>query len=343
VLLGGGDPYSAAELLVVERQIGWQRAEALLMYNPPWTLAIILPFCFLPYTAARSLWFLLLALGLLYAGDWVWRNYGGLASQRWVSSIAVLLFAPAYQALILGQISPLVLIGLVGFVSAIERKRYLPAGFFGLLIATKPHLVFLFWLVLILWIFRIRYWKLLISIGIFLAGPVLLVSVWRPSLLFDFFELVSSGRQLLWVTPTLGMLLRAITGFRATWPQFVPCILGTAACLILWNCSWKANFSWRRYLVPILLLSTMTTLFAWAFDMVVLSPCVLILLIWFLKSPARNCWILIVLVLTDVLYIQVLWATKNEYFTLWVPWVFALLALVKWRFSHDRSLRLRVG
>ena len=44
ILVTGGNPYSPLELLAVEKQGGLSQQQPTLIYNPPWTLAMISPF-----------------------------------------------------------------------------------------------------------------------------------------------------------------------------------------------------------------------------------------------------------------------------------------------------------
>jgi hypothetical protein len=73
----------------------------------------------------------------------------------------VLTFAPAYLVLILGQIGPLILLGLVGFLLCARDKHWKWAGAFTILISIKPHLLYLFWIALVLWIIEKRQWQLM--------------------------------------------------------------------------------------------------------------------------------------------------------------------------------------
>ena len=43
----GGNPYDPAAMLQEQRQAGWQQSRPVMMYNPPWTLALAMPLGFL--------------------------------------------------------------------------------------------------------------------------------------------------------------------------------------------------------------------------------------------------------------------------------------------------------
>src|SRR5438128_2601871 len=73
----GENPYDPDKLLPLERSIGRDTDEAIMMWNPPWTLALAMPFGLMDGRAAQLLWLL---LGFLFIGggaDWLWRIYDG--------------------------------------------------------------------------------------------------------------------------------------------------------------------------------------------------------------------------------------------------------------------------
>ena len=49
---GGGNPYDANQLLVLQRSVGWDEELALMMWNPPWAIPLVTPFGWLPYDLA---------------------------------------------------------------------------------------------------------------------------------------------------------------------------------------------------------------------------------------------------------------------------------------------------
>src|SRR5215510_4874662 len=74
LLLAGNNPYSTAELSVLQRPFTGSETP-LIMWNPPWTLSLLLTFGLLDYSASRWLW-LILNLGLLlFSARWLWNRY----------------------------------------------------------------------------------------------------------------------------------------------------------------------------------------------------------------------------------------------------------------------------
>src|SRR5258707_7696020 len=54
--LAGQNPYAGSAVWAVQHDLGFQFQGPVMMYNPPWGLAIALPFGLLPYRVALMLW-----------------------------------------------------------------------------------------------------------------------------------------------------------------------------------------------------------------------------------------------------------------------------------------------
>lgn len=321
VLLSGGDPYNSAEMLQIQRSVGWKAPDPLMMWNPPWTFIFVLPFAVMPYWTARGIFLLIQGAALVTAADYTWRRFGGPDRSRWIAWLAAVLYLPCMMALYLGQINPLVLAGLVGFLWATDRRNYFAAGAMTLPIAVKPHLLYLFWVFLLLWIWQERRWMVLVGLGVSLLvalSPVLLL---RPSVVTSYFEALTSVRgPAIWMAPSLGVALMVAFSPMLVWLRFVPTLLG--ALCALWLCwRWRGVFSWDRHMIPVLLLSIVTTSFCWMFDWLVLLPVVLVILIRFQRSPGQNWWLLVGLLSTQVLVVLLRYLIEgyNDFYTLWLP------------------------
>ena len=68
LLLQRSNPYDVGLLLEAERIIGWEATVPILMWNPPWTLVIIIPFTLFPFQVASILWLAInMAIAILCA------------------------------------------------------------------------------------------------------------------------------------------------------------------------------------------------------------------------------------------------------------------------------------
>ena len=163
LILTGANPYDPAALFTLQHEYGCPDDRPIMMYNPPWTLPFVLPFAWLDYGTARLLW-LLVHLGLvLVCADLAWRLYGGSPARRWLAWGLAFAFFPMLIALRMGQIGPLMLAGLVGFLWFVRQGRFGWAGLALLPVLVKPQLFHVVGLALLFWTIRERRWSLLLG------------------------------------------------------------------------------------------------------------------------------------------------------------------------------------
>src|SRR6266545_3516826 len=158
LLINGGNPYSPVEVFELQRSVGISASKPLLMWSPPWTLSFVLPFGAMDVLFSQFSWLLLHVFLILVSARKLWVIYGQSERNSYLPWIVTLTFIPVWFVLILGQISPLILLGIVGFLHFEKKKSCFLAGVSTTLIAVKPHLVYLFWIGLILWTWNQRRW-----------------------------------------------------------------------------------------------------------------------------------------------------------------------------------------
>ena len=272
VLLAGGNPYSPAAILAAEKPTGFAGKQPLLMWNPPWTLPFLLPFGAFSYAQASAAWLLLNLVIVFACADFLWRQYGGDTRRRWLGWLLAASFFPLLTALGLGQIGPLILLGLTLFLRY-QTSRPLLAGAATVLIAVKPQLLYLFWMVLLLDCVRRRRWRLLAGAGGGLALASLLPLWLNPHLWRNYLDLAGSGEVLRNPSPNFGTLLRMQLGNYA-WLQYVPLLVGIAWVVPFWRAR-RTVWDWSGHLPIVLLVSLVTTAYGWLFDQIVLLPAVM--------------------------------------------------------------------
>ncbi|MGE5204302.1 MAG: glycosyltransferase family 87 protein [Chlamydiota bacterium] len=284
VLLAGGNPYSPSTMLAVEAATGRADKRPLLMWNPPWTLPFILPFGVLSYNWASAVWLLLNLVTVFACGDFLWRQYAGDPRRRWLGWLLAASFFPLLTALGLGQIGPLILLGLTLFLRY-QTKRPLLAGAATILIALKPQLLYLFWVALLLENLQRPRWKLVAGVALAFLTATALPLLLNPKLLHQYLQLAAGGAVLSNPSPAFGTLLRMRWGDHA-WLQFVPSFLGLGWAVIFW---WtrRREWNWPGYLPLLLLVSLVTTAYGWLFDQVVLLPALMQLAVPLARSARR--------------------------------------------------------
>ena len=335
LLCHGANPYDVRSLLRMEKTTGWVLSEAVVPWNPPWALSIMIPFSFLPFVYAKWVWTAVNGFLILALADYWWRLYGGTLEHRMASWLAALWFFPCIVALYFGQTSLIVLAGVTGIEWSLRRRKTPWLSFFILLAALKPHLLLPMWLILILWLTRQKQWKMLAwaSSGIVLACIV--VGSFRPEVYSDYVLRVTSIQgPVIWATPTIGTALRVAFPNIPKWIVFLPGFCGLLLSMIFLR-RLRGAFTWKRHLDLILLLSLTTASYAWIFDWAILLPIVIRVLVWFGSSPRQQWSSMGGLVCAMIVFV---WEQARGLFPLgavWFPW--GLMLVYVWaRRQQDR-------
>jgi hypothetical protein len=331
LLLNGGNPYSPSELFDAQRQIGWSQPEPLVMWNPPWTLSFIFPFGLVDYETAQFAWFLLHAVVVFVGAQLLWRTYGGDSQNSRYAWLSVLTFAPTYFVLLLGQIGALMLLGLLGFLIFAGKRAWALAGASMTLVSVKPHLLYLLWLALFMWLAKERQWKFFLGLvvsGVIVMSVPLLFNMEIYSRYVELIETAGVLRPLVWATPSLGTVLGEFLAIHDMWIRWLPSVLGGLWFLWYWS-RHAGTWDWVSELPLILLVSVATASFAWTFDHIVLLPAVIQGAVWTAKSGGkqqRRLVIGIYLALAAILLVAKV-IVRNDFWYFWVAPAFLLFYL----------------
>jgi hypothetical protein len=310
------------------------------MWNPPWLLLWILPLLLVPFKVAVFAWLLLNLLLLLVCGSVVWRLLASARIQHrmpvaWVATMA---FVPGLLAIRVGQVSMLLLVGVVGFLScALENKPFL-AGMFLALTTIKPHVLYLLWIAVAWWVITERQWKVALGIGATMAVSLSALTVISPTWLAEYQRALQSP-PLHWASATMGTILRLLI-FK-DWPdaQFLPSVVG-GLLFVGYLLIKRPRLNWRTALSPLLLASVATAAYGWTFDQIVLLVPYLQIVTGMLgdELQTRVRWKRpVVASLLAIAAIMVIGnrLSINEFFYFWVPW--ALAAAYAYAQAHVES------
>lgn len=308
------NPYDPERIQQLEREAG-RTEDGILMWNPPWTLALVMPLGLLDVRTAHLLWLALQFAVVAWCADALWRLYGGARARRGIAWLLAFTFLPTIFSLTAGQIAPLVLLGAVLFLVAIRQGRDFLAGAALVLLAIKPHLAYLFWITLLLWSIRERRWTLLA--GGLLAGlaAVAVALACNPDVLGQYWQTFTSRPPAQYRSPTLGTALRLLLGEGSFRLQFLALIPGLIWLVPYWL-RHRAAWDWSERLPTLFLVSMLTAAYgAWPFDLVLLLvPVVQVAAC--LRSPALAA-ALAYLAIDAVALVQL--ACEAEYFAfLWM-------------------------
>jgi len=276
--LNGGNPFDASAMLSLQRAFWPDELGAIRMWNPPWTLTLITPFGLLDPRAAGAAWTSTNILLLLACANWLWRYYGGGEIGAWLVGVVSLFLPATVLALGMGQISPVMLLGLCGFLHFIRRERWVFAGVAAALTLVKPHWLSLFWFTVILWSVRERRHGVLLGSAAALVSATGVSLMINPAVIGQYLEAVTGDPPLYFVGPSAGVFFRLLLGWERTWLQFLPMLLGAVWVTWYWMRR-RDSWEWSRQIPLIVLGSALVAAYGWPYDHVVS----LIPLVWIVR------------------------------------------------------------
>ena len=272
--LDGRNPYAPEQLLPLQQAAGRDTDEAIMMWNPPWSLAVVLPLGLLPARAAQLLWLAANLAAVGFCGHRLWAMFGGNRERRWLGWVVAIAFVPTLFALQSGQIGPLLLLGAVLFLECQRRGWHVLAGAATVLLAVKPHLAYLVWAAILCEAVARRRFSTLIGGTVAGAVCTLIPLAFDPQLLHQYADAMSNRPPSRWLSPTLGSLLRLAFGEERFGLQFVSVGIGAVWFALHWR-KWRHAWNWTEQLPLLLLVSFVTAPYgAWPFDLVLLLPAV---------------------------------------------------------------------
>lgn len=243
--------------------------QPLVLFAPPWILPVLYPLAVVSREVGALLWLGAQARFLGWAISWLWDLYGKDRLKVWALVLAFL-WPFTVLNLALAQIGSMILLGLAGFLRYHKSRPYV-AGACLFFCALKPQLLFLLWPALVCAALFRKDWKPIVGFFTALGCASLAAIALRPSIFTDYWSMLGSYHVAFWDTPTIGTLLRHVSGFSVL--QYFP-----AVCALTWflwyECQQKADPSIERELPVLVLVSVLASPYAWPADAIVVMPLV---------------------------------------------------------------------
>jgi hypothetical protein len=291
VHLRGGDPYDGRQLLPLQREAAGSpfKSQPTMLWTPPYTLPLYLPFAPLEPRSAHLAWLLVQILCVTASAWLMWRVYdgptapSGLKSLGWtaVPTVILALFGPVWLLFFYGQNTGFILIGLAGFLLLRQKGYPFAAGLVGALTAVKPHLLALFGLAVLLDVGTRSGRRVLLggAAAVLVGSAIALVP--NPDVFSEFLAALTRPHShdapavTEWQLPLISYRLRVGLEERLGesvpfWVQFLPVAAGCLALVPYW---WARRLTWDwtsetpRLVLASLLLAPYG---GWIFDLVLL-------------------------------------------------------------------------
>ncbi len=337
LVLAGDNPYDPSSIDRLQVEAGGQGTSTgitSIVLNPPWALSLLLPFGLLSYPLSRLVWLLLTIILLIICTQILWGFYQGSAGQKWIGWIAVFIFAPTISVLEKGQITPFLLLSLVGFLYfAVYRRNDLAAGAFLTLASIKPQVMYIVWIAVLVWVIRERRWLILAGLGGTILLLTVLTMIFDASIVQQYLTAMRTYQTAEWATPTFGSYLRYFwLGTGSMWPQFLPVAVGIIWFIYYWI-RHASRWNWLEALPVILLVSILTTPYAWTYDHVILVPAVVQAVIWLHRDTKKRPAIWLAMCFLGISLLDLgLHIKLNDFWFIWLA-----PAIVIWYFLVNKQ------
>ena len=332
LLINGQNPYQAEQIFALEKSAGWTDKKPLVMFNPPWVMTYLLPFALDNYHLVKFFWFLLMFACLLICSIWLWQIYGGTDKGRIWGLVILFIYVPIYFCLAKGQIVPLILLGLAGFLHFEKQEKMFLTGIFVCLLLIKPQDTYLLLMAILFWIIQEKRWWFIVGTGCAALVTATIPALYNPDIYLQYYtDVLSHSVQYAWETPTLGYWLRALLGKEKLFLQYVP----TIAAIIWFTHHWyhyRKKWFWDEQAPLLIFMSLLTTLYVWINDYVLLLVPIIQATVLVTNDSRRSCLYLIILLylIINVMAWITAFTVQSEKWIIWmVPALLINYILVK--------------
>jgi hypothetical protein len=272
----GQDPYDPAAMLAMQHAAGFGVESPLMMYNPPWVLALAYPFALLDWPAARLAGLIVHAAVILLSAERLGRMLGGGSARDGETGVfSALTFFPVWTALRMGQFSVFQLAAVVG-LTGLTPASGLASGALLALLLVKPQLTAVSLMIFGVWCVRVRAWRVAGGMLLALLASAVIVTLSNPSVWQQYLDAMTSRPPSHFISPTIGAVLRGWLAPSSFWLQFVPALLGAVWGLWYWTRR-RDNWNWRTAGILPLFVGCLTAAYGgWTFDLIVLLPAIVL-------------------------------------------------------------------
>jgi Glycosyltransferase family 87 len=337
LFLAHSNPYSSTALLAVERSQGWPYPEPFVMLCPPWTLPIVAMIASVPMHVARISWLGSTLILNCFSAMGLWLYFGGARREAWIALVAIATFFPMGGAEYMGQITPLIVASITAFLLLLRSRHDFLAGLALLGFGPKPHLLYLVWLALALWIIRERRWKILAGALASYAATSTAAILYNGQAIDYFHNTYGAAIE---TACGVGGLLRHTFGMQHTWLQWLPSVVGLAWFAAYWR-RHRHTWNWQSHLPLLLAVSVASSPYCWHHDFILITPAIISLAV-------RQAWrsvpvIICYLLLQTLIGIGPLKALADTMSSLWILFFWLADSEISLAKNHHNSARTVYG
>ena len=280
LLISGQNPYDIQSMRLLQESLG-NDSLTIMMWAPPWTAVLLAPVLLLPFSSSAQFWFITNVFLFFFSAVLLSKRFSKNDRANTYGILSAVFFYPIYENLLWGQISVFLLFFLSLFFFLIttpesKRGKYHDywIGISLIPLTTKPHLLYLLYLSVFIWVFRTKRWNVLVaSLGSLSLLIIITVAISPHSITYWLQSLFSTPSDsnipsvMQWKSAAFSSSLRELlTRHQSTPPIWPMWFLPLAACGALAFYYMKKDFTWQHHLPTILCISLITTPYGWLYD-----------------------------------------------------------------------------
>ncbi len=237
---------------------------------PPHTALVYVPFSYLPFGLAASLWTLLIVLAYAAVVNATWHRVRDALPDGWFVAVAAAAFPPFWNLVVHGHNTIVPLVAFFGAWLALERGQRFVAGLILGLIFLKPQ----FGLALAVVVLLGREWAIVAGLAVSGALQLLLMTtVYDLSMLthyLQFMQRVAAVEYLIEPKPWEMHSMRAVTRLLPAWLDSVVWVAASAVVLHGALRIWTRAESWPLRMAGLVLATVLISPHLFAYDATVL-------------------------------------------------------------------------
>ena len=347
LFLRGLNPYNKTLISDVQQKTwhGEPIAIPIIFYTPPMLLSLVFPMGLLSFKLSVYLWLSIMFALSLESCVLCYNLFESIRKEIRTVKLGLafffLTFFPFYTSFYFGQLSPLLLFGLVLSLVCFDRgNRGVVNNFLGGLCLSvtslKPHLLYLLYIYIFILSIREKKWKTLAGmmsgIIILMVFPVL----YNPKIITYFFHSAKSP-PVYWKSPTLGSFFQGMFQKHSVILRFIPTIIAGSLMTLFIFLS-KRNLSKTTAIYYLLPLSLLTTPYCWVYDQMLIAPAIFFIFSRFQKTiyrwNSRQFLVGILLILANIIGMLIP-GKSGQHVYVWYPIVIlGAVAGVTWQYRN---------
>jgi hypothetical protein len=195
----------------------------------------------------------------------LWKQYNLTNSNKLISLALVVSFCPVAFSLFEGQINILMFFALVGFLYFQTRKQDFLSGLWAIFLTIKPNTIYLVLLALVLWVFIDRKWKFVLGALTGIIVLVLLTFLLNQHIFAQYLVYMREIRPGDVLNTSFYGWISHLTGKDNQLAFYLPVLVGLVF-FAMYGSSRHFRWSWKMNLPVLIMISLITTPYAWVHD-----------------------------------------------------------------------------